>query len=69
MIWTHASGRPAADEDENVLRCAKWLENLQGSSAGVKILKVCLGSLNDRGIRRTANLHVFNQENLERRSG
>lgn len=24
MIWTHASGRPVADEDENALRRAKW---------------------------------------------
>lgn len=36
---------------------------------GVKILKVCLGSLNDRGVRRTANLHVFNQGTWRGESG
>ena len=33
MIWTQASGRPGADEDENDLRSAKW--NKAGGSLGL----------------------------------
>lgn len=41
MIWTHASGGPVADEDENGLRSEKWNKpggslNLPGSSQNTK---------------------------------
>lgn len=63
MIWTHASGGPVADEDENGLRSAKWNKpggslNLPGSSQNTEGL---FGFTNDEGICWTAYLHGFNQ--------
>lgn len=60
MIWTHASGRPVADEEENALSNAKW--NQAGGS-----LSLLSWSENTKGLFGGDLLHVFNHGTWRRK--